>query len=651
MSSDSSHNAPNLLEHGLAYLADAQVLVIDDEPAIVDAIEAILEVDICRASSVAQGIQRFNEDGPFDLVIVDKNLPDGSGLATIRRLRQQCPNQEFILITGYPSMDSAIEAVEAGAFDYVPKPFQLSTLVFKARNAVAKTRQNRHERELVDQLRASEQQHRALFHASSDAILVVDSASGQVRTANDAAARMYGYPVESLEGLSRSSLLEETEHALQIQAEGPTAKIYEAIRRDGAKFLVEVSRGETTLNGKAACVEVIRDLSERVRMQEERESTAKRLRASEKMEALGQLAAGIAHDFNNLLVVFMGASGEISDWVEENPEHANEDIRYASEELWQAIKSSKSLTRQLLGFGQRQLPSRHMLDLRREIEGVARMLSRTLTERIHVTISVADDLPLLLMDRGQLEQVLTNLALNARDAMPGGGDLHISADSHKEAGGQVVAILRVTDTGTGMDEATASRIFDPFFTTKGPDRGTGIGLATVYGIVRSNNGEIRVESVLGAGTTFEITLPCSELEEEEFSEAPTMPYQNRVGARILVVEDHEQVRTFVERALTRAGYQVACAKDGEDALELVERTPRFDMLLTDEGLPAMQGHELAAQLRSQHNMKILCMSAYAAQIHAPSAPSFPFLAKPFSSHRLLARVRDTLNGLGDEPSR
>ena len=162
MPNNCSHGEPSVLEHGLAYLADASVLVIDDEPAIVDAIEAILEIDICRANSVAQGMEAFAHNGPFDLVIVDKNLPDGSGLETIRNLRAQCPDQAFILITGYPSMDSAIEAVEAGAFDYVPKPFQLSTLVFKARNAVEKTRQNRHERALVAQLKATERSFRRL---------------------------------------------------------------------------------------------------------------------------------------------------------------------------------------------------------------------------------------------------------------------------------------------------------------------------------------------------------------------------------------------------------------------------------------------------------------------------------------------------------
>ena len=471
-----------------------------------------------------------------------------------------------------------------------------------------------------------------------------------MKTANHAAALMYGYSVESLIGRSRSALLEEATGTLHIHAEGKDATIVSAIRRDGSKVPVEVSRGETSVDGEDAFVEVIRDLSERVRMQDEREKIAKRLRASEKMEALGQLSAGIAHDFNNLLVVFMGASGEISNWIEDNPEYVNEDIRYASEELCQAIMSSQSLTKQLLGFGQRQLPSRHNLDVAHEIQCVARLLSRTLTERIVVTVAVADDLPLLLMDRGHLEQVLTNLALNARDAMPTGGNLTISATSKLRDNAQAVVVMQVSDTGSGMDEATASRIFDPFFTTKGPEQGTGLGLATVHGIVRSNNGEIRVESTIGAGTTFEITLPCSELEEDAVAEEETLSYRERIGARILVVEDHEQVRTFVERALLRAGYNVACAKNGEDALALVETTPRFDMLLTDEGLPTIQGHELATQLLATHNMKVLCMSAYAAPICSAGSPQFPFLAKPFSANRLLARVHDALGGDADNAS-
>ncbi|MCP4448721.1 MAG: response regulator [Myxococcales bacterium] len=650
MSKNSPYDAPTILEQRLVYLADARVLVIDDEPAIIDAIEAILEATVDRAGTVADGIEQCTSNGPFDLVIVDKNLPDGSGLDTIRGLRAQWPDQEFILITGYPSMDSAIEAVEAGAFDYLPKPFQLGTLLFKARNAVAKTRQNRHERSLVAQLKASEERHRALFEASSDAILMFDAASGDVTAANSAAARLFGYAACDLTGLSRVALLHEPTRELIVEAESPQARVLSAMRRDGSEFPVEVSRGKTEIEGQSAFVEVLRDMSDRIRMQEERESTAKRLRASEKMQALGQLAAGIAHDFNNLLVVFMGASGEITDWISDHPEHANDDLRHASNELWQATKSSRSLTRQLLGFGRRQVQSRQMLDMRREIDQVAHLLSRTLTERIQVEIDVPKNLPPLLMDRGQLEQVLTNLALNARDAMPEGGRLLISAKTTPQESGQASITLRITDTGTGMDEATAERIFDPFFTTKGPDQGTGIGLATVYSIVRSNGGEIHVESSVGVGTTFEITFPCSEFEEEEeeeeeedFPETTSMPYQDRVGAHILVVEDHEQVRTFVERALRRAGYTVSCAPDSEAALALVESEPCFDMLLTDEGLPKMQGHELANRLSNSHKIKVLCMSAYAAPSRPAGGPSLPFLAKPFSSHRLLARVREALN--------
>ncbi len=645
-------------------IAGARVLVIDDERIIIDAIATILECEVIGAATAEEGLAKFADLPSLDLVFVDKNLPDGSGLDVVRRLKEMCPDQEIILITGYPSLDSAIETVEAGAFDYMPKPFESSTMLFKARNAIAKTKLTRKEQLLAEQVAAGEVRYRALFEASPDAILVFDEETQTVAQANAAALRMYGYSAEKLVGVSRSELMRQESNdterlgacsakqgALKTDANSLGTSFlegtrYQARRRDGSEFSVEVSRGVASLDGRAAFVEVIRDVSERLRIEQERLDVAKRLRKSERMESLGQLAAGIAHDFNNLLVVFMGAVAEIGDWVDSHPGLASEDLCYAKDDLEQVTKSAHKLTRQLLGFGSRQVPHRELLDVKRVTLGIFQFLRRTLTERISIELDVGEDLPRILMDQGHFEQIITNLALNARDAMPSGGVLRVTAQARSTTRGIDEVGIRVTDTGLGMDTATRERVFEPFFTTKEPDRGTGLGLATVHGIVRSNHGSISVMSTPGEGTTFELVFPGNNGEEVTPQDEAETVMGAHVGERILVVEDHEHVRLFVERALARAGFDVSSACDSDVALAMVKASPAFDLLLTDLGLPSMQGDELAGLLLREHGMKVLCMSAYVPKEESDGRRAFPFLAKPFTGNRLLARVRETLDEAG-----
>ncbi len=638
-------------------IAGARVLVIDDERIIIDAIGAILECEVIGAATAQEGLAKFADLPALDLVFVDKNLPDGSGLDVVRSLKEMRPDQEIILITGYPSLNSAIETVEAGAFDYMPKPFESSTMLFKARNAIAKTKLTRKEQLLREQVAAGEARYRALFEASPDAILVFDEETQTVAQANAAALCMYGFTTETLVGVSRSELMRQESSVVEPLALKPDVKLFgtsvldegvrfQARRRDGSEFAVEVSRGEASLDGRAAFVEVIRDVSERLRIEQERLDVAKRLRKSEKMESLGQLAAGIAHDFNNLLVVFMGAVAEIGDWVESHPGLASEDLRYAKDDLEQVTKSAHKLTRQLLGFGSRQVPHRELLDVERVTLDIFQFLSRTLPERIAIELDFGEDLPRILMDQGHFEQIITNLALNARDAMPSGGVLRVTVQARSRVRGPDEVCIRVADTGSGMDTATRERVFEPFFTTKQPDRGTGLGLATVHGIVRSNHGSISVTSSLGEGTTFELVFSGHDGEEVTPQDEAATAMGAHVGERILVVEDHEHVRLFVERALVRAGFDVSSASDSDAALAVVKDSPAFDLLLADLGLPTMQGDELARVLLREHEMKVLCMSAYVPKEESDGPRTFPFLAKPFTGNHLLARVRETLDEAG-----
>ncbi|MBL4637054.1 MAG: response regulator [Kofleriaceae bacterium] len=618
-------------------MSDARVLVVDDESVIHIAIEAILEASLHSVMSVREALE-FEGLDEIDIVLVDKNLPDGSGLDVIRELKKRAPDLEFLIITGYPSLKSAIEAVETGAFDYLPKPFETDELLLKVRNGIEKTRLTRQQRALHLKLKESEDRHRAIFDASADAIVVVNESSGQIVAANRAAELLYGYEDSELVGLSAASLVVHDTPDLN----GRTIHRH----RNGAEFSVEVSRSETRMSGEEARIEIVRDVSDRVLEEEERRLASKRQRKSEKMDVLGQLSAGIAHDFNNLLMVFMGVSSEFELYFEDPAVVTLTDVKEAADELDTAIRSAMQLTRQLLGFSRRQLVCVENIDVGKVVESIVQLLRRTIEEKVSLSVSVAGDLPLVCMDRGQLEQLMTNLILNARDAMPSGGNVKVSVAKCVDALGEPTVVICVQDTGSGIPPEVLEDIFEPFFTTKGPERGTGLGLATVLSIVNNYDGEIVVDSVVGKGTLFSIAFPASVGNKElaESAEGDVVPVENS-GQGVLLVEDDNRVRTAIERVLLRAGYSVTSASTSEEAL-ILAKGDSFDLLLTDIGLPLMQGDELAQLFKQQSTARILLMSGYAVDaksIHTERTGDVAFIAKPFDTERLLSRVRAVLD--------
>lgn len=625
-------------------MTDARILVIEDEEVILEAIEAILECTIVKAMSVAEALTVDDLDG-FDVVLVDKNLPDGSGLEIVRALKHKEPDLEFLIMTGFPSIKSAIEAIEVGAFDYLPKPFDSNDLALKVRNALTKTRLSRTERTLSEELRESEMRYRAIFSASSDAIIMMDAETQQICAANRAAQRLYGYDEPAIMTLRGPDLVAEEGKKMEYPVSGKTTIVRTDKRRDGASVQVEASRGTASYAGKEVVVEVTRDISERLRAEQQREQIEQRLRKSEKMETLGQLAAGIAHDYNNLLVVFMGAVSELGDWVNRVEGMTQQDAEFSLRELSLATQSAADLTRQLLGFSRRQVVYPEELDVATIMEGVVRLLKRTLEKRVEIETMIADDLPAVWMDRGHFEQIVTNLAINARDAMPESGTLYIKVD--KEAStGTTELVLTVRDTGCGIAPEHMERIFEPFFTTKGPEEGTGLGLANVQNIVKSNGGIIHVSSTPNEGTTFEIRFPAGENRPDASLVAPPTPLPVRGrGERILLIEDHPGVRSSIERLLVRAGYSITCAATGEDGLATIVSSPPFDLLLVDLVLPEMQGDQVAEQVMAQSGLRSLCMSAFdvaAQRVDKAKLENLPFIAKPFSGDRLLTRLREVL---------
>jgi PAS domain S-box-containing protein len=400
--------------------------------------------------------------------------------------------------------------------------------------------------------------------------------------------------------------------------------------------------------GKAAKVLVVsRDVTERNHIED-------RLRQAEKMEAVGQLAGGVAHDFNNLLTIINGYGELLLERLAPDDKQRN-----YIKEIVAAGKRAESLTRQLLAFSRRQVLAPVVLDLNAAVKNMDKMLRRLIGEDVDLVTVASEGLWNVKADPGQIEQIILNLAVNARDAMPRGGKITIetanvdldesSVHSHAYAKPGLHVMLAVSDTGQGMNAQTQARVFEPFFTTKGPGDGTGLGLSTVFGIVKQSKGHIWVYSELGVGTTFKIYLP--KVEEAVVKAEPAMTRSDlRQGSEtILVVEDEEAVRILVRRVLESSGYHVLEARHGAEALLICdEHKDPIQMLMTDVIMPEMSGRQLADRLSAQRpEMKILYMSGYtdnAISHHGILEPGTNFLQKPFTPVNVLHKVRSVLDG-------
>jgi two-component system cell cycle sensor histidine kinase/response regulator CckA len=380
------------------------------------------------------------------------------------------------------------------------------------------------------------------------------------------------------------------------------------------------------------------------------------LRQAQKMEAIGRLAGGVAHDFNNLLTAVIGYADAIAE--RETDEATRRDVG----EIRKAADRAASLTRQLLAFGRKQFLRPVVLDLNETVTGLLQMLPRVIGENIQTVPRLAKDLARVTADPSQMEQVLVNLVLNARDAMPMGGAISIET-ANVELGAPNLAaeglrlppgsyvMLAVSDTGTGMDATTRARAFEPFFTTKPKGKGTGLGLATVYGIVDQTGGEITIKTALGHGTIVRIYLPAVAAPADRREAEPPRPAKTFGNESVLVVEDNDAVRELAILALRQRGYDVLEAASAEQALDLIAQGARPQLLLTDVVMPGLSGPNLAARLL-QHipRLRVLYMSGYsedAAAAHGTFWGGVPLLQKPFTSSQLAERVRvtlDTANG-------
>jgi PAS domain S-box-containing protein len=503
----------------------------------------------------------------------------------------------------------------------------------------------------------------AIVQSSHDAI-ISKSLAGTITSWNRGAERLFGYSEDEMLGRPITDLfpperLEEEREIMARISRGETVEDFDTVRvkKDGSRvdvsLLISPVRGS---NGEIVHIaKIARDMTERRKAEAALRRSEEQLRQSQKMEAIGRLAAGVAHDFNNLLSVILSyANLLVEELTPADPMRADLD------EIRKAGQRAADLTRQLLAFSRRQMLQPSVLDPNRSLAGLQKMLTRVLGEDIELTLLPCQDVGKVYVDPGQFEQVVMNLVVNARDAMPRGGNLTIETvnvvmseqDAAEHPGitpGPNVMIV-VADTGVGIDRETLPRIFDPFFTTKAEGKGTGLGLSTVYGILQQSGGHISVDSQPGAGTTFKVYLPRTDRRSSR-----PVPDQRRDASQggdetILLVEDEDQVRAVARSILRQRGYNVLEAQNGGEAFLISERyDATIHLLLTDVVMPRMSGRELAERLRvARPEMKVLYVSGYTTDttvLQGALEMGVAFLQKPLTPEALASKVRDVLDGV------
>ncbi len=509
-------------------------------------------------------------------------------------------------------------------------------------------------KEYERKIKESEERFRVLHNASFGGIIIHEN--DEIIEANQGMVDLSGHGYDSLIGMKVTDLLDKRWgrvffHVIK-NGESRTF-IAEVTTPDGKIFPVEIHSREIPYYGKMVRVSEFRDIRERIEADQERENLVIQLQQAQKMEAIGRLAGGIAHDFNNLLTAILGNAELARNMID-----LNDPVQENVEEIIRTADRAAQLTRQLLAFSRRQIIEPVVINLNNVIERMDRMLKRVIGEDVALKVEVDPDIHNIMADPTQIEQLIVNLAVNARDAMPRGGELRITTsnldDSHNlknefpEAVSGEYVMLTVNDTGMGIDPDILERIFEPFFTTKG-EEGTGLGLSTVYGIIRQNDGYVRVHSVIEEGTSFLVIFPVTEGEPEETVEEKCL-YRGETENRetILVVEDEDSVRRMIVRSLQQIGYNVLESAGGREALKICgEKGEGIDLIISDVVMPEMSGPEFvsrAEEFLSFH--RVLFMSGYTEDAIVDRnvlRPDVNFISKPFGPAELTARVREILD--------
>jgi PAS domain S-box-containing protein len=538
----------------------------------------------------------------------------------------------------------------------VPERATLTDLAAMVMNELQSHMDLERVRDRVRPAAAAEARLEAFMESASQGILAVNQ-KGQIEIVNQKLLDLFGYSRHELVGQSIEMLIPEsfrTAHQSHRQEyfSHPHARPMgigmdlAGLHKNGQQVAVEISLNHVDAGGQPLAFGFVTDITARLRLEQQ-------LRQSQKMEAIGQLAGGVAHDFNNLLTIIQGYSSMSLDGLD-----PADPLREPLEEIEKAALSAATLTRQLLAFSRRNVVRAKILNLNTVIGDMEKMLRRVIGEDIQLMTVLGDELDDIFADPGLIEQILMNIVVNARDAMPDGGKLLLETGSlflDREYAGAHLAVktgrhtmLAITDTGTGMSEEVRARIFEPFFTTKAQGHGTGLGLATVYGIVQQMQGTIWVYSEPGRGTTFKVLFPSAVAGQAAETEQLAEPVGVAAGETILLVEDEAAVRKFVRSVLERLGYSVLEAEDVHEIMQLAADTSvRIDLLLTDVIMPQLNGKEIAARISEfRPAVPVLYMSGYtdrAIQLQDDLATDKDFIQKPFTPGTLAQKLRVLLS--------
>jgi len=639
------------------------VLVVEDDAEIQEVLCAALELEGYTVHVATNGFEAINAARTLkpDVVLMDVIMPVMDGIEATRELKKDPITRHIpiLMVTVVDRKKDIINGLEAGATDYIAKPFFVPELTARVKAALTSKRLYEECIETKEQLIMSEEKYRQLVQNAGEGILVLQD--GMLRFCNPKIIELMGYSEEALTNRPFVEMVHsEDREKVGAHFQGPpvveertTNLTFRIIAEDGNTKWLETNTVSIHWEDKPASLSFLADITDRRRAEEEKKKIQGQLLQAQKMEAVGTLAGGIAHDFNNLLQVVQG----YADLLLHNAGH-DERQYLALQSIAGAAKRGAALTRQLLTFSRTMESYRRPLDLNHKVQDVKNLLERTIPKMISIKLELAEGLKIVNADATQVEQMLMNLAVNAKDSMPGGGELIFKTENvilneelcriHPDAHPWVYALLTVSDNGHGMDEKTLGHIFEPFFTTKKVGKGTGLGLAMVYGIVKSHRGFISCSSKPGEGTTFKVYLPTVEQEMEMVQENKIIAPVAGGKERILLVDDEDIIRDLGIQLLGESGYTVFTAPDGETALELYRKEQeQIDLVILDLLMPGMGGMKCLDELLTINpEARVLISTGYS--VDGPTketveARTSGCISKPFDRGQILNVIREVLD--------
>jgi two-component system, cell cycle sensor histidine kinase and response regulator CckA len=629
------------------------IMIVDDDDAMRDNLEDILKEEgyiLFSASNCAEALQIASGQRP-SVALLDVKLPDASGIKLLGDIKQVAPDCICALMTAFADVDSAVAALEKGAFHYLQKPVRPIELINLLERIFETVQIREEKRSTEDKLRKSEKRFRTIFESAKDAIFLKEDGL-KYTLVNPVMENIYGIKADAFIGKSDNDLFGPEVGGRTRQTEnrvlqGETVEQEDVRWIDGKQktfhsIRVPLSGSNGTIYGLCGFE---RDLTATRRLEAQ-------LVQAQKMEAIGTLAGGISHDFNNLLQAILGYTQILL--LDKDETHPDTD---KLEEIEKAAHRASGLIKRLLAFGRKVEIESKPVDIHRVIQQVETLLKRTIPKMIEIELRLSDPVLTAVADAGQLEQVLLNIGVNARDAMPEGGTLifeagHVDPDEefrkinlNGDAGRYIM--LSITDTGHGICEDILERIFDPFFTTKQPGQGTGLGLAMAYGIIKNHRGHITCQSQPGKGTTFKIYLPAADTIAEPENKVSENSIEKGRGETILVVDDEPYLRSLVYEMLSSNGYRVLTVAGGEEAVAVYRREAScIALILLDLIMPGMSGKQCMEEiLKLNPNAKVLISSGYT--MDNPDEDEVlvrakGFIPKPYNFSDMMQRMRNLL---------